>query len=78
MNNNEIDLGHFKELLIELRSELEKESKQNKNSTNIVELDQSRIGRLSRMDQLQSQAMALETERRRKARLKKIEIALIN
>jgi DnaK suppressor protein len=32
--------------------------------TRIVELDQSRIGRLSRADALQSQAMSLEVKRR--------------
>ena len=41
-----------------------------------VELDQSRVGRLSRMDALQGQAMALETERRRTAELLRIEAAL--
>ena len=41
-----------------------------------VELDQSRIGRLSRMDALQIQAMSVETERRRKIELHRIEAAL--
>lgn len=41
-----------------------------------VELDQSRVGRLSRMAAMQDQAMALETERRRARELKRIEAAL--
>ena len=41
-----------------------------------VELDQSRVGRLSRMDALQSQAMSVETDRRRKVELRQIEAAL--
>ena len=41
-----------------------------------VELDQSRQGRLSRMDAMQSQAMAQETARRRALELQKIEAAL--
>ncbi|MCG8357826.1 MAG: TraR/DksA family transcriptional regulator [Kiloniellales bacterium] len=41
-----------------------------------VELDQTRVGRLSRMDALQSQAMALETERRRALELRRIAAAL--
>ena len=41
-----------------------------------VELDQTRVGRLSRMDALQDQAMALETDRRRHAELCRIEAAL--
>ena len=32
-----------------------------KNSTEVVELDQTKIGRLSRMDAIQRQAMAIET-----------------
>ncbi len=44
--------------------------------SNPVELDQARVGRLSRMDALQGQAMAQETERRRKNELSRIEAAL--
>ena len=42
-----------------------------------VELDQTRVGRLSRMDALQNQAMAKETERRRQQELVRIEAALL-
>jgi len=41
-----------------------------------VELDQSKLGRLSRMDAMQSQAMARETQRRRKIDLRKVEAAI--
>ena len=41
-----------------------------------VELDQSRVGRLSRMDALQVQAMSLETERRRGQEIRRIDAAL--
>jgi len=41
-----------------------------------VELDQTRVGRLSRMDALQTQAMAKETERRRQQELIRIDTAL--
>ena len=40
-----------------------------------VELDQSSVGRLSRMDAMQNQAMAQATERRRLAELQRIEQA---
>ena len=40
-----------------------------------VELDQTRVGRLSRMDSLQNQAMAKETERRRQHELTMIDNA---
>ncbi len=41
-----------------------------------VELDQTRLGRLSRMDALQGQAMSQETERRRQLELNRIDAAL--
>lgn len=47
-----------------------------KSSANAVELDQTKIGRLSRMDAIQRQAMAIETERRRKLDLRHLEAAI--
>lgn len=41
-----------------------------------VELDQSRIGRLSRMDAMQGQAMAQEIARRRAVEFNRVEAAL--
>jgi DnaK suppressor protein len=41
-----------------------------------VELDQQSVGRLSRMDAMQVQAMAKETERRRQGRVKALQAAL--
>jgi len=41
-----------------------------------VELDQTRQGRLSRMDALQGQAMAMAAQERRRAELARIEAAL--
>jgi DnaK suppressor protein len=41
-----------------------------------VEVDHSSVGRLTRMDALQSQAMAAEVERRREAELARIATAL--
>ena len=47
-----------------------------KASTETVVLDQSSVGRLSRMDALQGQQMALEAERRRKQEKLQIKAAL--
>ena len=41
-----------------------------------VVLDQTSVGRLSRMDAMQNQAMQLETERRREVELARIDAAL--
>jgi DnaK suppressor protein len=43
---------------------------------NTVILDQSCVGRLSRMDAMQSQAMNQEAQRRRKVELGRLEVAL--
>lgn len=42
----------------------------------VVELDQSKVGRLSRMDAMQAQAMAQAAVSRRKQQLQRIEAAL--
>ena len=46
-------------------------------SRKTVELDQTTQGRLSRMDALQVQEMALEQERRRRIEIQRIEAALL-
>lgn len=48
-----------------------------KQSAATVVLDQNSVGRLSRMDAMQAQQMALEAERRRKNSLIKIKAALM-
>lgn len=58
------------------RKELVQRALISKDSRDPVELDQSRVGRLSRMDALQGQAMAQETERRRNVELQRIDAAL--
>lgn len=45
-------------------------------ATEAVTLDQEAVGRLSRMDALQGQAMALATRERRRAERRRIEAAL--
>ena len=71
-----INLNDYKRKLLEFRSELVDQNESEKESTKTVELDQSRIGRLSRMDAMQSQQMAIEANRRRKIQLQKIDLAL--
>ena len=63
-------------VLLEKRLELEALIASSKEARSAVELDQTRVGRLSRMDALQGQAMALETARRRAVELQKIDAAL--
>jgi DnaK suppressor protein len=60
-----------------LREEVLLEKKQSEEGTSPVELDQARLGRLSRMDEMQQQQMALELDRRRDIQLKRIEGAFL-
>lgn len=62
--------------LHERRAELQGLTASSEDQRRPVELDQTRVGRLSRMDALQVQAMSLETERRRNIELSRIEAAL--
>lgn len=59
-----------------MRSDLDDlESTYTESSATVV-LDQTSVGRLSRMDAMQGQQMALESERRRKEQLLQIKSAL--
>lgn len=64
-----------KEKLLQSRAELA-DLLAEQDHTEAVELDQSRLGRLSRMDAMQSQQIALETKRRNQRRLAAIDGAL--
>lgn len=66
----------MRERLIALRKELESLADASAQSSQVVELDQSRVGRLSRMDAMQAQAMAQASGRRREIMLKNIAAAL--
>ena len=68
---------NMRDRLLTRREELLALAESSAESRKPVELDQTSVGRLSRMDALQGQAMALETEQRRKNELAKIDAALI-
>ena len=72
----ESKLKAAKQRLTEKQRDLKAIAESSRESRKPVELDQSRVGRLSRMDALQDQAMALETERRREIELRRIDAAL--
>ncbi|MDH5325701.1 MAG: TraR/DksA C4-type zinc finger protein [Gammaproteobacteria bacterium] len=62
--------------LLQKQEQLLALDKTNKEASQTVELDQTRVGRLSRMDALQGQAMSQEAGRRRSQELQKIQTAL--
>jgi DnaK suppressor protein len=67
----------MRDRLVALRKELEATASTADESANVVELDQSKVGRLSRMDAMQAQAMAKASVARRELMLRKIEAALV-
>ena len=74
---NEEAIEQFRQQLLTLRLDLQTQEEAFKETNQPVELDQARVGRLSRMDAMQSQQMALESSRRRQQQLVKIEGALL-
>ncbi len=66
----------FQEKLLQLRADLEAVAATGDESAAVVELDQSKVGRLSRMDAMQAQAMAQASSQRREQMLRNITAAL--
>ena len=62
--------------LLKLREELESMAATGDQSSQVVELDQTRMGRLSRMDALQAQAMSVASKQRREWQLQQITAVL--
>ena len=75
-SHSEVNLDFFGKLLKARRSELLADDALGREAAGTVELDQTRQGRLSRMDALQQQAMAAETQRRRALEIQRIGAAL--
>ncbi len=71
-----MDTGYFRDKLIRLRNDLLEIEKTGNEAAETVELDQSRVGRLSRMDAMQAQAMSIESNRRRDIKIQRINAAL--
>ena len=67
-------LAYFRKRLEDLEREIREDMNTNPEDSGVVELDSS-IGRLSRMDALQNQQMALEFKRRQENQLLRIENA---
>jgi DnaK suppressor protein len=74
MEKNQLDI--YRKALISPREEIGQLNTDSKDAAGTVALDQSKVGRLSRMDALQAQQMAQETARRRQLQLQKIDNAL--
>lgn len=69
-------VAQFRDLMLQRVTDIRAAERNTSRERSPVELDQQAVGRLSRMDALQVQAMALEASRRRAAELRRIESAL--
>jgi len=66
----------YRKQLLQMREEILANAATTDAQAAVVELDQSKVGRLSRMDAMQVQAMAQAAVRRRDQQLQRIELAL--
>ena len=72
----DINIKTFRKRLFDRREELKQVIQASAETRSETELDQQRVGRLSRMDAIQQQAMEDETGRRRDQELTRIATAL--
>jgi DnaK suppressor protein len=77
MSESDIDLEHFRRLLLALEERLLEVGDTAEAAAQTVELDQTRVGRLSRMDAMQAQAMSQASNERRKTMLIALKAALL-
>jgi DnaK suppressor protein len=75
MEKRDLQIEQLKQKLLAQQAELTMLNNANEMTKPVV-LDQSSVGRLSRMDAMQGQQMALETQRRNHVLLQKIDSAL--
>lgn len=71
------ELNRFQQQLIRLREELLSTREARDEASSTVQLDQQSVGRLSRMDALQSQALAKAGQERAERQLRLIQAALM-
>ena len=73
---NQQQLGELKDLLLARRAELEAQLASGDEATQPVTLDQQSVGRVSRIDAIQQQQMALANRQQASQLLQRIELSL--
>ncbi|WP_206081099.1 TraR/DksA family transcriptional regulator [Marinobacter orientalis] len=73
---NKSELEKFRRLLLDWRDDLQSTSEVREQGSGTVHLDQQSVGRLSRMDAMQGQALAKAGKERAELQLRQIEAAL--
>lgn len=72
-----IDVSVMRDRLLAMKAEIERDEAISAGERSPVTLDQASVGRLSRMDAMQQQAMALAAQQRRQTELARINAALL-
>lgn len=72
----DLDIKFFERGLLDKQEELLGVSELSREASSAVELDQTRVGRLSRMDAMQMQEMSKATDARRDGELRRVTAAL--
>lgn len=72
----ELDVKYFEQGLLDKQEELLCVSELSRQASSTVELDQTRVGRLSRIDAMQMQEMSKATDVRRSGELRRVTAAL--
>ncbi|WP_299944668.1 TraR/DksA C4-type zinc finger protein [uncultured Ruegeria sp.] len=73
---NSAEMEHFRQLILQRLGDLAAQSAAGQDAQSVVELDQQAVGRLSRMDALQNQAMAKAQQVRRDTEIHRLQTAL--
>ena len=73
---NDLDTQQYKQVLLKLQADLLAVEQSGQEAAQTVELDQTVVGRVSRMDALQGQAMAKDSQQRRTIQLQRITASL--
>ena len=69
-------LKKLESLLLQSEADLQEQLKISKAATDVVTLDQTAVGRISRMDAMQQQSMAVSTRGKASAKLNRVKAAL--
>ncbi|UCF89624.1 MAG: TraR/DksA family transcriptional regulator [bacterium] len=77
VSRQDIDIAYFRSLLEGRREEVLTRRDELRKASGTVDLDQARVGRLSRMDALQQQALAKAADSRWVSELQRIDSALV-
>jgi DnaK suppressor protein len=76
MNALKLDIDSIRERLAAEREALVETETVRRDAADVVDLDQARVGRVSRADAMQDQAMARAAQARAEERIKRIDAAL--